>query len=120
MAGETEQSLSLKKIPYIVGKASYSDNPRGSVIGEEEGFLKLLFDEADMRLVGVHVIGEQATELVHVGLSALLLGATVDLFIQTCYNFPTLTDMYKYAAYDALGRKAKKQKPAEQESIAEM
>ena len=58
-----------------------------------------------MRLLGVHVIGEQATELVHVGLTALLLGQTADLFIQTCFNYPTLTELYKYAAYDALRRR---------------
>ena len=59
-----------------------------------------------MKLLGVHVIGEGATELVHVGLTALLLGQGAGLFIETCYNYPTLTELYKYAAYDALGRKA--------------
>ena len=59
-----------------------------------------------MKLMGVHVIGEQATELVHVGLTALLLGADADLFINSCYNYPTLSDLYKYATYDALGRRA--------------
>jgi NAD(P) transhydrogenase len=57
-----------------------------------------------MRLLGVHVIGEQATELVHVGLTVILAGAGNDLFIQTCYNYPTLTEMYKYATYDAMGK----------------
>ena len=63
-----------------------------------------------MKLLGVHMIGELATEVIHVGLTALLTNATADLFVQTCYNYPTLTEMYKYAAYDALGRKAAKQK----------
>ena len=67
--------------------------------------LKLLFAAADLKLLGVHVIGEQATELVHVGLTAILAGATNDLFIQTCYNYPTLTEMYKYATYDAMGKR---------------
>jgi NAD(P) transhydrogenase len=106
MAGETEESLDQQKIPFVVGKAEYAKNARGQIIGDSAGFLKLLFHEEDLRLLGVHVIGEQATELVHVGLSALLLGATADLFIQTCYNYPTLTEMYKYATYDALGRRA--------------
>ena len=57
-----------------------------------------------MKLLGVHIIGEQSTEIVHVGLTALLLGQGADLFIKTCYNYPTLTELYKYAAYDALGR----------------
>ena len=59
-----------------------------------------------MKLLGVHVIGEQATELIHVGLTALLLEQQADLFIKTCYNYPTLTELYKYATYDALGKRA--------------
>jgi NAD(P) transhydrogenase len=110
MAGETEEALIQKKIPYVVGKAEYAKNARGQIIGDSAGFLKLLFHEETMRLLGVHVIGEQATELIHVGLSALLLGATADLFIQSCYNYPTLTEMYKYAAYDALGRRAHRER----------
>ncbi|WP_406695334.1 Si-specific NAD(P)(+) transhydrogenase [Singulisphaera sp. Ch08] len=106
MAGETEESLQKKGIPYIVGKATYDSNARGHIIGDDKGFLKLLFAVEDMRLLGVHVIGEQATELVHVGLTALLLKQGADLFIQTCYNYPTLTELYKYATYDALGRRA--------------
>jgi NAD(P) transhydrogenase len=99
-----------RKIPYVVGKSAYAKNARGQIIGDRDGFVKLIFREEDMRLLGVHVIGEQATELVHVGLTALLMNATADLFIQSCYNYPTLTEMYKYAAYDALGRRAAKVK----------
>ena len=104
MAGETEESLKAKGIPYVAGKARYVDNARGHIIGDEKGFLKLLFHAHDMKLLGVHIIGEQSTEIVHVGLTALLLGQGADLFIKTCYNYPTLTELYKYAAYDALGR----------------
>ena len=107
MAGETEESLKGQGVAYVPGKASYSANARGRIIGDAKGFLKLLFRLDDMRLLGVHAIGEQATELVHVGLSALLLQQGADLFIQTCYNYPTLTELYKYATYDALGRRAK-------------
>ena len=106
MAGETEEGLTAKGIPYVVGKATYDSNARGQIIGDRHGFLKLLFRRDDMKLLGVHVIGEGATELVHVGLTALLLGQGAGLFIETCYNYPTLTELYKYAAYDALGRKA--------------
>ena len=104
MAGETEESLNEKGIPYFSGKASYAKNARGQIIGDLGGFLKVLFHRDDMRLLGVHVLGEQAAELVHVGLTALLAGAGADLFIQTCYNYPTLTELYKYATYDALGK----------------
>ena len=105
MAGETEESLTQKAVEYVVGRATYQQNARGQIVGDPEGMLKLLFAEADMRLLGVHVIGEQATELVHVGLTAILAGATNDLFIRTCYNYPTLAEMYKYATYDAMGKR---------------
>lgn len=108
MAGETEETLQQKKIPYIVGRTGYRNNARGQIIGENDGFLKLIFREENMQLVGVHVIGEQASELVHIGLTAILMNATSDLFIQTCFNYPTLSEMYKYATYDALGRRALK------------
>ncbi len=112
MAGETEENLTKKNIPYVVGRARYSSNARGQIIGDKDGFIKLIFHEEDMRLLGVHVIGEQASELVHVGLTALLMQAGADLFIQTCFNYPTLTEIYKYATYDALGQRAKRMKAA--------
>jgi NAD(P) transhydrogenase len=105
MAGATEEELVAAKTPFVVGKATYAANARGQIIGDRDGFLKLLFREEDMKLLGVHLIGEQATELVHVGLTALLVGATADLFINTCYNYPTLTEVYKYATYAALGQR---------------
>lgn len=100
--GETEQALVEKRIPYLAGRAYYRDIPRGQIMGDEDGFLKLLFHREDMRLLGVHVMGEQATELVHVGLMAMMTNATADLFNRACFNYPTLGDLYKYAAYDAL------------------
>lgn len=92
----------------MVGRARYAQNARGQIIGDKDGFLKLLFREEDMKLLGVVVIGEQASELVHVGLTALLTQSGADLFIQTCFNYPTLTELYKYATYDALGQRAKR------------
>lgn len=106
VVGETEDTLRQKSIPYVAGRARYDQNARGQIIGDQDGFLKLLFREEDMKLLGVSVIGEQASELVHIGLTALLAGATADLFIQMCFNYPTLSEMYKYAAYDALGKRA--------------
>jgi NAD(P) transhydrogenase len=110
MAGATEEELLAAKTPYVVGKATYAANARGQIIGDRDGFLKLLFREEDMKLLGVHLIGEQATELVHVGLTGLLVGATSDLFINTCYNYPTLTEVYKYATYAALGQRHERRK----------
>ncbi len=109
MAGATEESLKEQSIPYVAGIAQYSANARGQIIGAKNGFLKLLFAQDTMKLLGVHVIGEQATELVHIGLVALQTGATSELFIETCFNYPTLSELYKYATYDALGHRAKLQ-----------
>ena len=102
--GDTEESLVEKRIPYVIGRTRYLDIPRGEIIGDRRGFLKLLFHRDDMRLLGVHVMGEQATEVVHIGLTAMLMNATAELFQRTCYNYPTLGDLYKYAAYDAVLR----------------
>lgn len=108
MAGETEIALKEKGVDYVVGRARYDANARGQIIGDEDGFMKLVFGADDMKLLGIQIIGENASELIHIGLLGLLSGATADLFIQTCFNYPTLGEMYKYATYDALGAKAKR------------
>ena len=102
VVGETEESLTQKGLPYVVGRASYTSNSRGMVIGEKEGLLKLIFSVPEHQLVGVHIIGEQACELISPGMIALTLGADFNTFIQTCFNFPSLAEMYKYATYDAM------------------
>ncbi len=107
MAGETEESAAKKNLATIIGVAPYEANARGQIIGAKSGFLKLVFAADTMKLLGVHAIGEQASELVHIGLVALHAGAGADLFIETCFNYPTLGELYKYATYDALGRRAK-------------
>ena len=104
MVGETEQSLRAKGVEHVVGRCRYDANPRGMLIGEGRGLLKLLFSLPDQKLRGVHVIGENACELIGVGLVAMTLGGAASTFIDTCFNYPTLTDLYKYAAYDATGR----------------
>ncbi len=102
MAGETERSLQSRGVEYLVGRAPYTQSPRGRIIGDETGFLKLLFRRDDLRLLGVHAVGEQATELVHIGLVALLRDCDANFFSRCCFNYPTLGDLYKYAAYDAM------------------
>jgi NAD(P) transhydrogenase len=101
MAGETEASLREKAIDYVAGTAFYRENARGQIIGDRSGFLKLLFRRSDMKLLGVHVIGEQASELIHVGLAAMLMDAGWDLFNRICFNYPTLGVLYQRAAYAA-------------------
>ncbi len=102
MVGDTEESLKKKNIDYIVGRASYADNARGEIIGDASGFLKLLCAKPNGKILGVHVIGEQASEVVHIGLMAMITASDVDIFNRACFNYPTLGDLYKTAAYDAM------------------
>jgi len=104
--GETEQSCKEKKIAYEVGRARYANNARGAMAGDTSGLLKLVFQRSDRKLLGVHIIGESATELIHTGMMVLEFGGKIDAFIEFVFNFPTLSEMYKYAAYDGLGNLA--------------
>jgi len=108
MIGETEESARKKGIDVEVGRAHYRQNARGQIVGDTEGMVKLVFDAKDKRLLGVHILGERATELVHVGGTVIHFGGTIDDFIEQVFNFPTLTEAYKYAAYDGLGRLRKR------------
>jgi len=105
-AGETEESCKEKRIDYCVGRAHYENNARGHIIGDTAGMLKLIFARADRKLLGVSLIGESATELIHIGLIILDNGQSIDEFIQQVFNYPTLSETYKYAAYDGLGNLA--------------
>ena len=105
-AGETEESCKEKKIDYVVGRALYSNNARGHIAGDTTGMLKLIFARDDKKLLGVSMIGENATELIHIGLTVLDKGLTIDEFIEQVFNYPTLSETYKYAAYDGLGNLA--------------
>jgi NAD(P) transhydrogenase len=102
-AGETEETLRDKRIDYLAGRASYGGTARGQIIGDPQGLLKLLFARADQKLLGVHCVGEDATELIHVGMMVMQFGGGLDCLFNTVFNFPTLAELYKHAAYDALG-----------------
>jgi NAD(P) transhydrogenase len=104
MVGETEESLKQKGIGYIVGLGPYQANARGRIVGDDSGFLKLLFQRQDMKLLGVHAMGERATELVHIGLLAMLTNSAAELFSEMCFNMPTLGELYKLASLDAISR----------------
>ena len=105
-AGETEESCKEKKIDYVVGRAHYENNARGHITGDTAGMLKLIFARADKKLLGMSIIGENATELIHIGMMVLDNGLTIDEFIEQVFNYPTLSELYKYAAYDGLGNLA--------------
>jgi NAD(P) transhydrogenase len=113
LAGKTEQECQNEKIDYVVGKATYNKNARGMIIGDSDGFLKLIYEfngniRKPMKLLGVHIIGEIASELIHIGVNALIMNASSNLFIDACFNYPTLGELYKYATYDAMGKRAKR------------
>jgi pyruvate/2-oxoglutarate dehydrogenase complex dihydrolipoamide dehydrogenase (E3) component len=102
MVGETEESLKKKGVAYIVGRANYRENARGRIIGDLDGFLKLLFRQDDLKLIGVHIMGDLATDVVHIGLVAMMCNASANLFVDACLNMPTLGVLYKTATLNAL------------------
>ncbi len=105
--GETEESCAAKGIPCLAGRASYRGNARGQIVGDLQGLIKLVFRTPDKKLLGVHIVGEGASELVHVGQAVMHFGGAIDDFIKMVFNIPTLGDAYKYAAYDGLQALAK-------------
>lgn len=104
MVGKTEEELTRDKIPYEVGIARLKETARGHIMGLQEGMLKLIFNLEDRKLLGVHVLGENATELVHIGQAVLTLGGDLDFFVENVFNYPTLAEAYKIAALDACNR----------------
>jgi NAD(P) transhydrogenase len=101
--GFSEEAAAEKKLDYVVGRAFYRDNARGKIVGDKDGVIKLVVDRKTRKILGCHCIGERATELVHLGQTVMLLDGTIDAFIEMVFNYPTLAEMFKYAAYDALG-----------------
>lgn len=102
--GEPEHLLTARKIPYESGVARYREIARGHIMGDESGFLKMLFHRENHRLLGVHAVGTDATELIHIGQAVLGLGGGLDYFLSTAFNYPTLAECYKVAALDAFNK----------------
>jgi len=106
--GLTEDECREKSLPHETGRAYFRNNARGQIIGDTKGLIKLIFDPDTLKLLGVHIVGENASELLHIGMIVMQLGGTINAFIDSVFNFPTLSDAYKYAAYDGLGNVARK------------
>jgi NAD(P) transhydrogenase len=106
--GRTEEELKSEGRDYIVGRGLYAYNPRAQIMSETGGLLKLLFDGESMRLEGAHIVGVNASELIHTGLAFLRSGATAMDIADNLYNYPTLSDLYRHAAMEAVGRKLKR------------
>ncbi|HEU0156154.1 MAG TPA: Si-specific NAD(P)(+) transhydrogenase, partial [Stellaceae bacterium] len=104
MVGKTEEELTEASVPYEIGKARYKEIARGQIVGDVTGLLKLIFHSETRALLGVHIIGEGASELVHIGQAVLAFGGTVDYFVDTVFNYPTLAECYKVAAFDGINR----------------
>jgi NAD(P) transhydrogenase len=102
--GRNEEELTKEEIPYAVGTAHYREIARGQLIGDDTGMLKLLFHRHTRTLLGVHAIGEGATELIHVGQAVMAYRGKIDYFIDTVFNYPTLAECYKVAAHDGINR----------------
>ena len=104
MVGPTEEDLTEKGVPYEVGKAQYKEIARGQIIGDRTGLLKLIFHLETGELLAVHIIGEGASELVHIGQAVMAFKGRVDYFVNTVFNYPTLAECYKTAAFDGVNR----------------
>jgi NAD(P) transhydrogenase len=102
--GKTEEQLTDEDVPYEVGVAYYRDSARGQIRGDTAGRLKLIFHRETREVLGVHIIGEEATELLHIGQAVMILKGTVNYFVDTVFNYPTLAECYKLAAFNGLNK----------------
>jgi NAD(P) transhydrogenase len=104
MVGKNEEELTEAAVPYEIGKARYKEIARGQILGDITGLLKLIFHSETRDILGVHIIGEGASELIHIGQAVLYFGGKIDYFIDTVFNYPTLAECYKVAAVDGINR----------------
>ena len=102
--GQTEEKLTAAKVPYEVGISKFNELAKSMMLGDETGMLKLLFDRHTRKLLGVHILGQRATEIVHIGQAVLAYGGTIEYFRDTVFNYPTLAEAYKVAALDGLNK----------------
>jgi NAD(P) transhydrogenase len=102
--GMSEEEVKEKSIPYECGIARFRETSRGHIMGLDTGLMKMIFSLKTRKLLGVHIIGEGATELIHIGQAVLNLKGTIDYFIENTFNYPTLAEAYKIAALDAWNR----------------
>lgn len=106
LIGKNEQQLTAEHVPYEVGLARFSEIARGQIVGDETGLLKLLFHRETKKLLGVHAIGESATEILHIGQAVMAFGGTIEYFRDTIFNYPTMAEAFKVAALDGLNKLA--------------
>jgi NAD(P) transhydrogenase len=104
MIGPTEEELTARKVSFAVGKARYRELARGQIVGDSWGLLKLLVDKKSLKLLGVHIVGDNATDLIHIGQAVMAFDGDVNYFIRSVFNYPTLAEAYKTAAFHAVNQ----------------
>jgi NAD(P) transhydrogenase len=104
MVGDPEERLTAMHVPYESGTARYRDVAKGLIVGDEIGMLKLLFHRESRQVLGVHAIGTRAAEIIHIGQAVMACNGTIDYFVNTVFNYPTLAEAYKIAALDGLNK----------------
>jgi NAD(P) transhydrogenase len=102
--GKTEEQLTDEDVPYEVGLAYYRETARGQIRGDTTGRLKIIFHRETLEILGVHIIGEGASELLHIGQAVMTLKGTVNYFVETVFNYPTLAECYKQAAFNGVNK----------------
>jgi len=104
MVGQSEESLTKSKVPYELGTARYGETAKGHMLGDPSGMLKILFHRESHHVLGVHAIGDEAAELIHIGQAVMAHNGKIDYFVNTIFNYPTLAEVYKIAAYNGLNK----------------
>jgi NAD(P) transhydrogenase len=104
MIGQTEEELKSLKVDFVAGRGRYRELARGQIVGDRWGLLKLLVDKKSLKLLGVHIIGDNAADLIHIGQAVMTFGGDVNYFIHTVFNYPTLAEAYKTAAFHAVNQ----------------
>jgi len=104
MVGATEETLTRERIGYEIGVAKYEELAKAQMLGDDQGMLKILFSPESRKILGVHIIGTRAAEIIHIGQAAMTLNATIEYFRDTVFNYPTLAEAYKVAALDGLNK----------------
>ena len=104
MVGRTERELTEAKIPFEIGVSRFAELAKSQITGGQHGMLKLLFHRDTFRVLGVHCIGESATEIIHIGQMLISFGGCIDYFCNAVFNHPTFAESYKIAAFDGLNR----------------
>ncbi|MFT5300977.1 MAG: NAD(P) transhydrogenase [Mariniblastus sp.] len=120
MIGKNEQELTAAKVPYEVGLARYHEIARGQIIGDDTGMLKILFHQETRKILGVHCIGDLATEIVHIGQAVMAFGGKIDYFCETVFNYPTMAECYRVAAFNGLNRLSPEHHIEEEPSIEKL